>query len=218
MVRTHARSPARALLVAVASAALLSASAGQEPPRLPFNPFAASSDGDWSTYIVSIGSGTETLSRQVVTWRVVSAGDDGVVSRVDTRTYKEHEAQGTPVKFARREPPSVEAFFRIPVPTTGVGDVVVSDDQRVAAGRSFACQRLTFEAMARGRRAEAIVWLAREVRGSGLVAARIEVRGEGSGVTTIQYELVGFGTKDKVELGRKGQEVDLESPSGKAPR
>lgn len=197
----------RALVLAAALAAPLLAARAADVARLPVRPFTDAREGDWSSYVVSVGSESRTLSTQVVTFRIVSIKENAVVSRADTRTYEGHEALGAPATFARDEAPSLEAYFRMPIGTTTIGDVEVADEPRAALGRTFACKRVSFSAVARGRRASAVVWLSTEVRASSIVAAKVLMEGG-----SLEYELAGFGTKDAVALGRKPEDVGTEPP------
>ncbi len=99
-------------------------------------------------------------------------------------------------------------------------DFQVADEKKTVSGREFACQRLSWSShetktTPKGNELTTVarwrVWLSRDAKCDGIVAATTELSVTAKGAqeltSTTEIEVLGFGNGDKVEWGKKLEEV-----------
>jgi hypothetical protein len=175
--------------------------------KLPVNVFADAKEGDWSTFVVSMKATEAGESRtSVMTWRVVSVGDDGAVKVTNESAGKEaKDHRGNP--FSTKEAPTVAKFC-----SDEIDEVSAPAAEKLAHdGQTFECQKLALVAD-RGRK-KWTIWLSADVKASGIVASTIV-----TGDRTVEIKLAGYGTKEKTLWGKTPEEAKkAAAPAEKAP-
>ncbi|MEZ0230130.1 MAG: hypothetical protein ACAI25_16020 [Planctomycetota bacterium] len=193
-MRTHLAA-VLAVTLACPLASAQDAPAKDTTTKLPFNPFADAKAGDWSTVVMVAAAGGQKRTA-IWTWRVLSVGDDGAVKVQHEYAGRKDgvEHKGNPL--STKEAPTFARFF-----SEAIQDVQAPADEKATVdGKNFECKKVVF-ASENGSKKWTVL-LAPEVKGSGLVTARV-ARGD----QTMELNVVGFGTKEKTLWGKTAEQA-----------
>jgi hypothetical protein len=167
-------------LVAHGSAEHTDLGASGEHWKIPLNPAASATAGDWSVFVTR-----EKAGAHVELWTIES---------VEGTTVK-LSCGGRVVELDARVTPTLHALLGIEGPLEGLAE---KDEKKTVSGREFACRRLDFTANGK----KATLWMCDEVKGSRLVAMRID-----TGEEIADFELAGFGNKAGAVWGKTAPEL-----------
>jgi hypothetical protein len=204
----QARSPGRPRVLKVALLAtcllVLVPAARADEAKLPWNPFASAKEGDWQ--VVSIKADARV---DVFLYRVTKVTDDKVVV-----------ATGEHGELVRPRKGDVSLTDFLSKDLAKPEDFQVADEKKTVAGREFACQRLSWSSSEtkktpKGNELTTVarwrVWISKESKCDGIVSATTELSVTAKGgqelTSTTEIEVLGFGNGDKVEWGKKLEEV-----------
>jgi hypothetical protein len=190
-----------ALAVALAPFALVSAETLDEA-RLPWNPFANASAGDWEALTLN----TPGSPREDANFLIVESATPGAIV---LKAGAEDEGW-TRTTHSRADAPTIAEYF----PAGFIGSSVkFADETRTVRGRAFRCTKISFE-FARGghlpgsdETGTVTFWISQEVKGAGLVALETSLK---SGWRAT-LEVNAFGSGDRVEWGARPHEPTTDS-------
>jgi hypothetical protein len=177
-----------------------------EKPKLPINPFDKVKDGDWSAYIYVSAKQGQPVTRETLTYRLEKIEDEAL-TLTETKnlgTATQSPARENPV--SRKDPPTLGDFLHLHW-SVDILDVKVTDDKHTVAGKEFTCKKLTFTSQSVDQTDRFEVWVSTDVKGWSVV--QMHVDGEGALNFKNDIHLVGFGCGDKVDWGKRADEVDL---------
>lgn len=205
------------VLALVASSALIARAQddkikrdGKEPV-LPFNPVAGAKEGDWTVFKCT-QTQPGTTEKHAQSWSVKKVGDKTV--KVQQERAGDESVQEE-LELPLTEAPTIAKFFQ--VGDERVVETKVVDEKKTVGNREFACKKLTFQTYNGERMLRATVWLSAEVKGSGVVAIHLEgdLTEPKGAKATVDFELAGFGSKDKTEFGKTKAELVKELAADK---
>jgi len=203
----------RALIAVALLIASLASASGQASSKLPFNPWDKAQEGDWEALTVDTNfegqAAEEAKSRlmqlKLVTFRVRGAGPREVKVGFETVPALGLEEAELATVYSRSETP---AFDRLLDVKGDVRDVKMPDEKKTVLGRELACTKVTYTLVtSRGARTENTAWFSKDVKVFGLVGLENVIPFGPGAKITVRYELAGMGAKEKVELGKKPQEL-----------
>ncbi len=180
----------------VAGAAVLRADDDDKAAKLPWNPFAEATAGDWTACKVRGLDGSVVAA---ATWTIAKVeGEKVTVQRVTTKEA-DGETESADFTFSTKEAPTIEKYLELHGPR-GVRPKAAVERTKVETPCGEG-EKLSFAFTAS---LKASVVVARTVKGTGLVSTSVDA-GRGSSA----LETVGHGSKDKTIWG--------ELPAKKAP-
>ncbi|MEZ0227575.1 MAG: hypothetical protein ACAI25_03065, partial [Planctomycetota bacterium] len=174
-------------------AVLASSAARAEDARLPFNPFARATPGDWSILLVEEKRGAR--------WsRIVSVENDTVTLDVKERDVKERDAKvaSRTRTFSTKTAPTLADYFGLEDAT--VADVAIEKEERSLCGSTHPCQKVSFTLKRGAAESRHVAWFAPEVRAGGLVAWQTASDAK-------ELACAGSGTAEGVERGADADSV-----------
>ena len=193
------------LLLVVASLAL----AQDMGNKLPFNPWETAKEGDWETLTVETKFEGKTAALikdrftklDSVTYSIRGIDAAEVKVAFDTIPDVMEGEERIATIFSRTETPRFDRLLDV---KSDVSDVKYTEEKRRVGGRELACTKIAYTTTtSHGLRAENAVWFAKDVKTFGLVELTTTVPLDKDTRATIVYRLSGFGSKDKVEFGKK---------------
>lgn len=184
-----------ALVVGVVLLGVAGAARGDD--TIPFNPFEKAAVGDWFAF------------RTTVTKDGKKDGDSTLVevSAIDgDKVILKNGEGGSPGPFSRTKAPTIAQIVG------GVGDgkivdVKTKDDKVTRGGKEFDCKLLTFK-LEGEESAEGSFWFCPEVKVLGFVTMKANGSGKQNAGTTIEMEVLGYGTKEKSLWGLTRAEAE----------
>lgn len=108
----------------------------------------------------------------------------------------------TTVALPAKDAPTLETYFQI----EKASEVAFSDEKKTVGVREFSCKKVTFVTPSGAKTLHSTAWISTDVKGSGLVALRIETDADGKKIT-LDFEVAGFGSKDKTDFGKTAAEL-----------
>lgn len=166
---------------------------------LPHNPFTSSDAGDWQHVELTFATPDESATG-TAQWSIVKLEGE--------RAHRVFEMEGEEFphgSFLRNVTPTLEDFTGIPVGV--VSQVKYRRVNKTVAGRDFTCTKVSFLIGDKDEDwALEELWLAKDVKGSGLVAWSVNINDEFS----INFDVRGFGSKDKVEWGKPYERTGMQ--------
>lgn len=187
-------------------------------PRLPFNPFAEASEGDWMVFEMKVVAGENVIS-STIACKVARVTDDEVTLR-STQLEPEPgapEPETQEQTFSRKEPPDLSryVFDDAGMPIEGLE---TSDEAReLGEGKRLDCKLLSFAVADPADPAERVkvkLWISPQVRSTALVGA--ELRGA---TISMDSKVLGWGTAKETGWGKTVDQVKAElARAAEAPR
>jgi hypothetical protein len=167
-----------------------------KPAKLSWNPFAAAKVGDWTAGKMVDGEGVATAR---MTWTIEKV-DGETVTVLRTIEPFEAETEREELTFSRTETPTIRKFLQHPASVKLKGVERKAVETPVGAG-----EEISFLVEGDGAERKGRLVLAKGVKGMGLVSFSLDPPlGDRVGI-----EIVGHGSKDKVEWGTRASEVKL---------
>jgi hypothetical protein len=188
--------------------------ADPKQPVLPMNPLANAKVGDWSVFRCTIHEHGKPAEKPVLqSWKVVAVDEKEI-------TVEQTHAAMEGVKklvLPAKEAPTVALFCE--TEKEQVVELKTVDDKKTVAAREFACKKVTFATYNGENMIRATFWLSTDVKGSGVVAIRVEADlAEPKGAkASVDFEVAGFGSKDKTDFGATKAELEKELAAEKKP-
>jgi len=204
-------------LVLLAFLVLAAGARADDGTKLPWNPWENATAGDWETLTVDVKwdhPGPPPHILDLVTYRLKGVDENEV--KVAFELVPDLMPDKVALIFSRTVVPTFEQLLNV---KGSVSDVKVTADKLTIGGREFACTKVSCVALSNaqpGAKVENEYWFSRDVKGFGLVAMVTVVPMAKGGKTTLTYHVGGFGSKDKVEWGKKPEEL-APKKTGDAP-
>jgi hypothetical protein len=183
-----------------------------EEPRLPFNPFEKSKEGDWCILQGSRRSGDAAKKTYVTYWRVLKVEKDTVIVSKATQVGDSVVAEDRGVTFlgpieeskktfSSKEPATLESFFDLKDGT--ISDVKIEEEARdLGRGRKYACKKVSFVWTQKDERTEVTASLAPDLKAGGV--AFFETRSKGTRAeheASLKIRAIASGTDDDSDFG-----------------
>jgi hypothetical protein len=210
-------------VLAVGLVLLAAVFAFADDKALPYNPFTSAIKGDWSVCtgtmsLVPAGKSEGRTERATFVVRILEAErwtvKVGLTQTVAGIALAEQRAALDP-----HESLSVESFLNLNDAGGPPADAVVASiETRTAAGRGFACRKVTCHMDVRGTKETVSLWLSPEVRGWGLVALSIAGVTKDGGKLSIEVELAGYGNDKRTDWGKRPEELEPRKPDPPDPK
>ncbi|MEZ0228016.1 MAG: hypothetical protein ACAI25_05275 [Planctomycetota bacterium] len=177
----------------------------KKDPVLPWNPVENAKEGDWTVFSCHITAG-DKIEKRVQTWRVTKVGD----KVVSIEQAAGADGGSETIELPAKEPPTIAKFCD--VGSEKVMDLETTDEKRTVGNREFTCKKLSFRTYDGQRILRATLWLSKDVKGSGVVGIHLEgdLAEPAGGKAIVDFEVAGFGTKDKTEFGKTRAELARE--------
>jgi hypothetical protein len=185
---------------------------------LPFNPFETAKVGDWQALVQTVRQkGVKEEYKLVLTNRVSKVTDDSIEFDYEMRVGDQKKPDKA--KYPRKEMPALEDVGNL---RPGEAKDLKVEDAKVTLGdKTFDCKKLSYNVrrvFAQGgrkvvNRMEIALFVSPAMPARGVV--RLEMKSVQSGATpepeegSMTLEVVGYGHEDKVEWGKRGEDVDL---------
>jgi hypothetical protein len=160
--------------------------------RAPFEAFAQAQVGDWYA-VRRTNPGDIAVT---VVFRVRAVDGDRVTRAMRGRVDSTGEVHDEPDDVFPRSGLTLETLTGLGRADWKLGEVVVTDETRVVAGRTFACKKVTFhpaDPLFPNKQTTTELWLSSEVPAGGLVAEH-EVQRLGEVHFESTEEITGFGS------------------------
>lgn len=183
--------------------------------RLPFNPFAEASEGDWMVFQV-VTPGTAFVINTVHCKVTKVAGDETTLLSTPLDAGSSDVDESEEQTFSRKEAPDLVRYVFGGATQVDLADVKTSDDTRqLSDGKKLECKLLTFTVPhpeEAGSRVEVKVWISPQVKGNGMVA--VELKG---GELSSEIKLLGWGTAKETTWGKTADQVKAERKAAEEP-
>jgi hypothetical protein len=191
----------------------------EQPTRLPWNPYAKATEGDWEVLVGGwMGAGGTLGDHQTFVARIAKLAGDTATVAIDNRhgdggEHSDAQTHTCPTKGDLL----ISALSELPAPLKRVR--IAEDEKLTVAGREFACTRVSFAVSQGEDRVQTTIWLSKEVKGSGIVARTTMISQGGEG-GTFREEIAGFGSRDKTEWGKSVEQTNADTfgPAAAPPK
>ncbi|MBI3726603.1 hypothetical protein HY251_21980 [bacterium] len=223
-----------AVLVSLASSSLIAlagddtekkpeaAKEGEKDPKLPWNPFAKANEGDWSVFLVTSRSSSkkEPVTLAMI-YRVTSVASDSVTISNSSRSTGDFQGKPGEQTFSTKKDLTLRAFVNAKTGREEFTDAKITEEKKTIGGKEFECVKLAYSArvvLKEGKPEDVVrtlkvaTWISKEAKGQCIVFMTIDGKTTGGGREsegTTQFEIKGYGRGDRVDWGKKLEEVEL---------